>query len=305
MSFNIKRIRKSTRRVAKFVERNAKRPRADAVHNLRTSARHLETALVILGLDAERGVDSLLRHLKKTRKHAGTLRDMDVLTADALEIDRHGEQSCLVKLLEHLGAERAKGARKLRGMIAKKRPKILRALARGLEHVELVAKRARKEPRSADAVLGAAVRALQFSAQLSRPGRLTRNNFHEYRLKVKDMCEVLRLPDRPANPALLQKLGEVKDAIGDWHDWVELHDIAADVLDHGPSCELVKCIKTTGDSKYTHALSLTRTLITHHLRTKPRKSTKRSATKGSIATPVLEAAAAIAHEAEPETETAH
>ena len=61
MSLDLERIRSSTRRVAKFVKRNSKRPAPEAVHKLRTSARRLETVLTAVGLDSRRGADALLR----------------------------------------------------------------------------------------------------------------------------------------------------------------------------------------------------------------------------------------------------
>jgi CHAD domain-containing protein len=296
VSFDIERIRKAKRRVAKFVKRNPKRPSPDAVHKLRTGARQLDAVLVALALDGERGAQPLLRRLKKARRLAGKVRDMDVLIAEALDIDRRGEQDCLVRLLEYLGAERDKGARKLRDRIAKRRSKILRDLERSLEQIERVAKRTREEPRDAGPMLGAGVRALGFSSKLSHPGRLTRANLHDYRLQVKELRDVLRLSDRAADTALVQKLGDVKAAIGDWHDWVELTDIAVEALDHRPSCELIKRIKGTRESKYRRALSLTKALIARQLRPRPRKRGKRSSASAPITAPVVEAVAAIVQE---------
>jgi CHAD domain-containing protein len=277
MSIDTERIRKSTRRVRTFVKRNAKRPRSHDVLRLRTSARRLETALVALGLDADR-----LRDLEKTRRLAGKLRDMDVLTAHALNVDRRGELDCLVRLLEHLGAERSKRARKLHAAIAKRRPRILRWLVR----VEKAAADVRGNGGDR-AVRGAMARAIQVSSRLSRPGRLTRSNLHAYRSRVKELRDLLRLSDRRVDSALVPKLVEVKDAIGDWHDWVELAEIAAGTLDHGASCRLVKRIAATRDARYRNALSVARALVT---RLRPRRRKRRA----PIAKPVLEAVAAIA-----------
>jgi CHAD domain-containing protein len=263
------------------------------VHELRTGARNLETAFVTLGLDSKRGIDSLRRDLEKIRRLAGSLRDMDVLTAAALNVDRRGEQDCLVRLLESLGAERSKRARKLRAAIAKRRRRFLRSLERGLDRVE-------RATEDADTVPGAVARAVQVSSKLSRPGRLTRKNLHEYRLEVKKLRDILRLSDRAADVALVPKLEEVKDAIGDWHDWVELTDVALDVLDHGASCQLTKRLAATRDTNYKRALSLTHALIARHLRPKRRKHRRRSAVRAPIAKPVLEAVAAIAEADDPE-----
>jgi|SoiMethySBSTD1v2_1073268.scaffolds.fasta_scaffold197146_2 CHAD domain-containing protein len=291
MSLDLDRVKKSARRVSKFAKRNPKRPSTDTVHKLRTSARHLESALVTLALDSKRGVKSLLRDLKKTHRRAGAVRDMDVLTAKALTIDWRGEQDCLVRLLEHLGAERSKRALKLRSAIAKRRRKVRRSLERGLKRVESVAERSREDD-DAETVRATIAHALQVTSKLSHPGRLSKNNLHEYRLKVKELRDVLRLSNEAADSALVPKLEEVKDAIGDWHDWVELSDIAAERLDHGSACELSKRIAATRDQKYRHALSLTQGLIADHLRPRVKKA--------SVAPPVLEAVAAIAQDTGPE-----
>src|SRR5262245_18331847 len=84
MAFDIKRIHKSSRRVMKFLRKNSTRPGSNAVHNLRTSTRSLETTFVTLGLDSKQNVKRLLRGLRDVRRGAGRVRDMDVLTANAL-----------------------------------------------------------------------------------------------------------------------------------------------------------------------------------------------------------------------------
>src|SRR5262245_46072196 len=112
MSFDIQRIQKSTRRVTRFLRKNSRRPSSEAIHNLRTDLRRLETAFLILGLDAKKNIRRMLRDLAEVRKCAGKVRDMDVLTADALTLKDEGEQDCMVQLLEYLGMKRGKYARK-------------------------------------------------------------------------------------------------------------------------------------------------------------------------------------------------
>src|SRR5262249_28844355 len=114
MSFDVQRIHRSARRVAKFVRKNVKRPSSVAIHNLRTSARALETTFTTLGLDSKRKVTRLLGDMAEVRKCAGKVRDMDVLTANGLRMGQDGEQDCLVQLLEFLGAKRNRSAQKLR-----------------------------------------------------------------------------------------------------------------------------------------------------------------------------------------------
>ena len=128
MSFDIERIRKSTREVARFLKKNPRRPSADAVHDFRTSIRKLETTFITLDPKPRKTIKRLLRRLAKVRKHAGKTRDMDVLTADALTIKEAGEQDCIAQLLEHLGVERSKSARKLRVEVDASGPTLRRGL---------------------------------------------------------------------------------------------------------------------------------------------------------------------------------
>src|SRR5438309_1354049 len=136
MSFDIQRIHKATRTVAKFLGKNSKRPGSDAVHKLRTSIRSLETTFITLKLDSKKQAKRLMRNLRAVRKAAGKVRDMDVLTAGVLTVERDGEQDCLVQLLEHLGAERNKSVKKLRRKIETNNPQLRRDLKRYSRHVE-------------------------------------------------------------------------------------------------------------------------------------------------------------------------
>ena len=78
----------------------------------------------------------------------------------------------------------------------------------------------------------------------------------------------------------VDRLGQVKDAIGEWHDWEALVAIGGDVLDHGRNCRLMKSLKNTAVAKFETALRLSETMRRDDLqirkghtknRSKPRK----------------------------------
>lgn len=58
-----------------------------------------------------------------------------------------------------------------------------------------------------------------------------------------------------ADQKLLQALGEVKDTIGEWHDWVELKKIAGKVLAPRSDGDLLKRIAKTAEDKLHIALA--------------------------------------------------
>ena len=284
MRIDLERTRKSARRVAKFLEKNPKTPSADVIHKLRASARHLESTFVALGLDSRR-TKRPLPDLGEIRKLAGKIRDMDIGTANALTLQLRGEQDCLVRLLEHLGARRRNRAKKLRRLVRAARPRLRRDVKRSVRRAAKLLEPSKTDKAKNDAVAAATSRAIRFSSELRHAGRLTKKNLHEYRLKLKEFRDVLRLSDRPGSSDLLKHLGEVKDSIGDWHDWVELAAIAEPVLDHGTRCKLMKRLRETADSKYERAVSLAKGFARRYLEPRNRR-------RGPSA--ALEAASAIA-----------
>jgi|KBSSwiStaDraftv2_1062776.scaffolds.fasta_scaffold169787_2 CHAD domain-containing protein len=291
MSFDLKRVQKSEQRVEKFLRRNSKTPSTAAIHRLRTNTRRLETTFGTLSLHSSAGLKRLLGDLAVVRKRAGKVRDMDVLTADVMNIQQDSEQDCLVQLLEHLGAERKRFARKLRRRIDAANPEFRHNLKRSAKRLLKRLKEADRHPADSAATHAAMARTLSLSSGLMEPVRLSRSNLHEYRLKVKELRNVLQLSAHPDDSTFLKKLDEVKDAIGDWHDWKRLTDIAKDVLQHGPSCELLKHLQKTSDSKFERALKLTEQLRHDYVRAK----TPRAKRSSKLSVPVVKAVAAIAN----------
>jgi CHAD domain-containing protein len=291
MSFDIDRIQKSSRRVAKFVRKNVKKPSSKAIHDLRTGAHRVETTFTTLGLRSKKTVKRLLRDMENVRKRAGKVRDMDVLTAHALTIKPEGEQDCLVQLLEFLGAKRNTSAKKLRSTIQKP-GRLHRDLKRNSKRVEKLLRTTESNPTETDAMSATLANAIKLSSDLNRPARLNRDNLHPYRLKVKELRDILQLSDRAEDLEFVKKLAEVKDAIGEWHDWEELLAISKQMLDHS-NCNLIKQLMTTSHAKYDHALSLTHQLRNNYVRAGRSKQRTRH-TRTRLSTPILEATSAIA-----------
>jgi CHAD domain-containing protein len=97
--------------------------------------------------------------------------------------------------------------------------------------------------------------AVKLAARLATPERLDKETLHEYRLKVKELRNVLQMAGGASSLKFIDDLGEVKDAIGELHDWEELVSIAQKVLDHGKECRLGTELKHIARQKYEHALA--------------------------------------------------
>jgi len=288
MPVNVDRIQKSVRKIRKFVKKAPTQPTPEQVHDLRTNTRKLESALHALSLDSNRNEQRLLKSVKRIRKRAGKIRDMDVLTAHVCSVKLNGEGDCEVQLLEHLGARRQKYAKKLHSSVLNESAGLKKTLQR--EVAELDVLRQDSKPEQAAAQAGA--HALELASHPADPPRLNRTNLHPYRLKVKELRYVLQMAENNGQAGFVKDLDKVKDSIGEWHDWEELIAIAADVLDHGSGCRLQQELKRISESKYEHALALATKLRKTYLKAEQKKS--RTADAGQqFSRPVLVATAAL------------
>lgn len=270
MAIDNARIQKSISRLRKFAKKVPKDPSPAEVHKLRTNARKLEAAFGALSLDSNKNERQLLKEVKKIRKRAGRVRDLDVLTGHLAGVQIDGEQECQVRLLEHLGTQRRKQSAKLRDVISNHRVELKTRLNNAADDLEAFLADNEPEPSSL-----AAAHALQLSSEMDSPKRLNRGNLHPYRLKVKELRYVLQLAPN-SDSEFIDDLGEVKDAIGEWHDWEELIAIANDVLDHGPGCGLMRKLKETSNSKFDEGLRLAENLRKKYLKSGSRKKPSQS-----------------------------
>ena len=292
-------IQKSVRRLRKLMKKAPKRPTPEQVHDLRTHTRRFEATLEALALDSKRNERRLLRDLARLRRRAGKVRDMDVLTGHTSSVHVDKEEDCQVQLLEYLGSARYRQAKKLSLLVRENAPTVRRRLKRSAARLKKLIPHGGKNSSNgrtkaaAEAATEAAATALTLSRDLENPPALNKSNLHPYRLKVKELRNVLQLADDPSHHEFVDALGEVKDAIGEWHDWEELIAIAAGLLDHGPSCKLLHELKQVSARKYEHALGLANKMRRDFLgagRARKHPSPRRH----GLLRPVLEASAAIA-----------
>jgi len=262
MALNAKRVQKPFRKLRKLLRRMPRQPLPHQVHDLRTHTRELEAMAAALSLDSHSSVKRLLKDLARIRKRAGKVRDLDVLTSYAAILHPQGEEDCSVQLLEHLGAQRRKKARKLHAVVAKYGSEArgeLKQSSRTFERQLCQSEDSDCDPE--DAAARATASALKLERELAAPLRLDRRNLHPYRLKVKELRTVLRMAEESDGvEAFVDVLGEVKDSIGAWHDWEELLSMAREVLDHGTACKLLRELKRTCGDKYDAALTRTENL---------------------------------------------
>ncbi|PYX33841.1 MAG: hypothetical protein DMG81_20730, partial [Acidobacteria bacterium] len=102
------------------------------------------------------------------------------------------ESECMVQLLEHLGAQRDRHAKKLvatRRQYGSSLRKQLKRRSRDMDRALPQDGNESSDRNATDAQ--AAASALRLISELRQPARLGKNNLHSYRLKVKELRNVL------------------------------------------------------------------------------------------------------------------
>lgn len=292
MPLDRKQLHKPFRKLRKGLKGFPKQPSPDLVHDVRTSTRRIEAIVAALTLDSKPDVKRLLRRMSRVRKQAGKVRDMDVLTGFASQLSVDQEQDCVVQLVEFLGSQRYKKAAKLYSIVRDEVPALRRRLQQCSRRVEKFVGKGESPQNDRTAPADVTALALRLSSELQSPAQLTRNNLHPYRLQAKQLQYVLQMggDESPEKQRFVEKLKQVKDAIGEWHDWQELLSISGKVLDHDGNCRVLREIKSTCDHKFQHAL-----VVTNEMRKQYLNFRRDGEVRGKrLPEPVLAAAAVVA-----------
>lgn len=217
------------------------------------------------------------------------------------------EPTCVLRLVHHLVVERQRHARKLHSVVRKNASELRQRLKQSRRKVDSVVDRFAKakfdlerksDGHAEEGPLHAMSVALRLGQELAAVPRLGSNNLHAYRLEVKRLRYVLEMADTDSGKQkpFLQELKLVQDAIGEWHDWVELTNIAHHVLRQDQGCKIVHKIEETALRKYREALRVTEEMRHRYLlppQNKPRQKPKRSR-QAPVLAPVLVATSEIA-----------
>lgn len=242
-------LRKTFSRFGKSLKRALRSTSPKHVHQLRTSSRRLEAAIRALMTDAaDPRVRRLLKAVMSLRKKAGRVRDFDVMVRFGSELAAPGQDEALAQLLDHIETARRKAARKLYVSISRRIQDTRRRLKRGQSLVP---------PDFDGQQAQIASTAARISGELASWPRVSPTNLHAHRIKLKELRYTLELT-AGSDPAMIESLGEVTDAIGIWHDWSELYAVASRVLEGEQRDDLLRVIRSTVSAKLKQALALAR-----------------------------------------------
>jgi CHAD domain-containing protein len=238
MADELERVRKALRELGKALQSLPGDPAPNDVHKLRTASRRLESIAAVLETADKKKSRRLIKSIEPLRQASGGVRDMDVLTAIARKLARHGAHESLAHLLAHLETARQQYAAELQRVLHRRRKAAIEDLKEysGLVQAALKREKLQRAKSASRAVADANqiqekihTAAMNVVRELGDWKPLDAGNLHEFRLKVKHLRYTLQL-DANADPGLVEALGQVQRSIGDWHDWQQLHEIAREVL---------------------------------------------------------------------------
>ncbi len=245
-------MREPFRKLRESLKHLEKNPPPEEVHKLRIQARRIESIASALVPAGGHKARRLIKPVKQLRRAAGGVRDMDVLTSNALSLcDRAGKQS-LARLIDYLRSTRAKKALKLlktfdrESKLARKSLRKYTRLIKSAPQPSNGLARSSKATRPPADPLYAAVGEL--IAELTVWPAITVRTIHQFRLKVKELRYVLQaLPE--SDMAFLDALSVVKDQIGEWHDWQQLAEVAGHAIPGPEDKALLEEIRKTARKK--------------------------------------------------------
>jgi len=235
----------------KIARQNSSRILPETVHDLRTTARRIETLLSTHGLDEHGPAAKLARQLAKLRRRAGKLRDVDVHIAalDGIRLENASRDKSA--LHDHLAKMRSKGEDKLVRTLDKEVSKrLLKRMKRAAKELQARFGGSRAENYTVEALQ-------KFKALVDSYPRLTEKTLHNFRIDCKHVRYLAEMGgETPDAERVVSPLKTIQDAIGQWHDWLTLMQLARDILPNA-AAPLMAALRTQTRSKFNEAIRLT------------------------------------------------
>jgi CHAD domain-containing protein len=233
------------RRILREVSRD---PKPKLVHQLRTTIRRTEALWQAHRLEASEKPNALARQLAKLRRRAGKIRDLDIQVKLLGSLNVGGNSAAKARLKEALEEERGRREKKL---ISELDSKGLKKLLKRLSHVHsLVNDASPASPKSAQVerewnnLKAGAVKLETFSPE----------QLHEFRIRCKKIRYTAELlPQTSETARFIQQLKTMQDAVGEWHDWLNLAQTAEHELSSSERA-LLSAIRNIAQAKFREAL---------------------------------------------------
>ncbi|MCI0355516.1 MAG: CHAD domain-containing protein [Acidobacteria bacterium] len=264
MPIDQQRTRSLFLKLNRLLSRVPAHPTPEAVHQLRTTTRRVEALLETLSSDADRNQRRLARSLKRVRRRAGRIRDLDVHQAALRSLKIGRDSTRKQQLMNQLAERRSRQERKLlkrldAASIGDLRKRLRRAAqqvlrpANGRRRAKAAATNPDHRPRPVEEPLA---QALRLFAKLAREtGPLTDANLHQFRTRCKRVRYVAEMGgDTREIQNVVKEFKRLQDAVGIWHDWLTLTRTADQLFAGASDSALLNALQNITRAKFVEAL---------------------------------------------------
>lgn len=279
------------RRVQRALRAAARESSPENVHRLRTSIRRVEVLLAGQFPASHKRVTKLQHELQKIRRRAGKVRDIDVQLNALNSLDLGRPDNGREQLARFLKEKREKRITKLESVLdSKGRSRLRRHLSAVSEDLRTQDNRDKPRKKSAKHLRKMLEKLLRSA---SEPQTFTQENLHGFRMQCKRARYAAEQSDEKANAKLIERLKQMQDVIGAWHDWLTLGATARKKLTASPS-PLLAALRNITQSKLWEAVHVCRQTLPEVIRLAKEANVDVSSAKppASVSSPKVQAASA-------------
>ena len=247
------------RRLDLLLSRTGAAPTPERVHQVRTTARRLEAVLEIVYPEPTKRIAKLLDGLKRLRRRAGAVRDLDVQSAAlrTLKIGREAERKTrlLAALADSRSSREAQFQRVIQSRKTEKLRKRLQVTAAEMAQASVPPEQNGHNWPPVWIDFDPVAASLRMFARLARQTKaITSDNIHSYRTSCKRIRYVAEMAgSSPESKRVVGLLKRVQDSIGDWHDWLTLTVTAEELFSHSLDSAMVSALRNIANAKFVEA----------------------------------------------------
>ena len=247
------------RRLDLLLSRTGAAPTPERVHQVRTTARRLEAVLEIVYPEPTKRIAKLLDGLKRLRRRAGAVRDLDVQSAAlrTLKIGREAERKTrlLAALADSRSSREVQFQRVIQSGKTEKLRKRLQITAAEMAQASVPPEQNGHNWPPVWIDFDPVAASLRMFARLARQTKaITSDNIHSYRTSCKRIRYVAEMAgSSPESKRVVGLLKRVQDSIGDWHDWLTLTVTAEELFSHSLDSAMVSALRNIANAKFVEA----------------------------------------------------
>lgn len=265
MPVDHERTRSLFQNVATLAGKLKARPAPERVHHFRTTARRIEALLQVVRPEPDKATQKFLKQMARIRRRCGRVRDVDVQVAALRKLKIGREATTKAQLMDTLDRKHERRCERLLEELdtatvrrfQKSAARVCTSLfepppaPKDAEEGEAAA----PAPPPMDAIQPVPL-ALRMFSHLARTHRaLTEETLHQYRLQGKYVRYVAEMAGEEDAQAveIVAEMKRMQDAVGEWHDWLELMQTAERVLAHPERHALYAAIGSAKHGKFLEA----------------------------------------------------